>query len=599
MRCDMKKGEFSWFGGGSLNATLSCVTRWRWDEIDKPAFIWEKDEPGQQEIVTYKDLQHMMCRVANVLKDHGIQKGDRVAIYMPNSPMAAAAMLACARIGAIHSVVFAGFSSQALAQRINDATAVAVITCDEGVRAGKIIPLKRTVDAALQSCPTVKHVFVTPRTGGNVPMIYPRDVNLYDCMKLVDRKCKPEQMNADDILFLLYTSGSTGQPKGLAHSIAGYLLYASVTHKHVFNYEDDDVYACMADIGWITGHSYVVYGPLCNGATSVIFEGTPTYPNPGRYWETVERLKINQFYTAPTALRMLLKYGDEWVRNYDRSSLKTLGSVGEPLNHEAYEWYRQVVGESRCPVLDTWWQTETGGICIAPYPAEHNAKIIPAAPMRPFFGQEPVILNDQGEELQGNNVEGALCLKLPWPGIARTIYGHHDRYLETYFKPFPGYYFTGDGARRDNEGFIHLTGRMDDIINVSGHRLSTAEVEDALDVHDAIVESAVVGIPHDLKGETLVAFVVLKDDVNIPYDKIEEISKKSVKDAISSYAVPETVFIVEALPKTRSGKIMRRILRKIVVGQYEDFGDLSALAEPAVVESLVKQHQEHVKNAKN
>ncbi|KAG8548323.1 hypothetical protein GDO81_025761 [Engystomops pustulosus] len=447
-----------------------------------------------------RELLETTCRIANTLKKYGVKKGDRVAIYMPVSPMAVASMLACARIGAVHTVVFAGFSAESLAGRINDASCNAVITVNQGLRGGRVVELKKTVDEAVKNCPTIKHVFVAQRTDNKVHMGN-LDIPLEEEMAKAEPVCPPETMDSEDMLFMLYTSGSTGKPKGIVHTQAGYLLYASLTHKYVFDYKQGDVFGCVADIGWITGHSYVVYGPLCNGATTVLFESTPTYPDPGRYWETVERLRINQFYGAPTAIRLLLKYGDEWVKKYDRSSLKLLGSVGEPINHEAWEWFYNVVGEGRCDLVDTWWQTETGGICISPRPSEPDGEIIPAMAMRPFFGIRPTLLNENGKVIEGGDVSGALCIAQAWPGMARTIYGDHQRFVDAYFKTYPGYYFTGDGAYRSDEGHYQITGRMDDVINISGHRLGTAEIEDALDEHPDVPETAVIGFPHDIKGE--------------------------------------------------------------------------------------------------
>uniref|UniRef100_A0A671QDW2 Acetyl-coenzyme A synthetase n=1 Tax=Sinocyclocheilus anshuiensis TaxID=1608454 RepID=A0A671QDW2_9TELE len=503
--CDLSSGEINWFLGGQLNISVNCLDVHVAKDPDRAALIWEKDEPGTEERITYRELLEMTCRLANTLKSYGIQKGERVAIYMPVSPMAVAAMLACARIGAVHTVVFAGFSSEALAGRIQDAQSKFVITCNQGVRGGRIFDLKSTVDKAVKSCPSVRHVFVAKRTNNSVPM-GKLDISLDEVMVGQSPVCAPEPMDSEEMLFMLYTSGSTGKPKGIVHTQAGYLLYASLTHQYVFDYTPGDVFGCVADIGWITGHSYVVYGPLCNGATSVLFESTPVYPNPGRYWETVQRLRINQFYGAPTAIRLLLKEEENWVKKYDRSSLKTLASVGEPINHEAWEWFHNVVGDGRCPLVDTWWQTETGGVCIAPLPAEPGAEIRPAMAMRPFFGIQPALLGEKGIFtclfiITGNDVSGALCISQPWPGMARTIFGDHQRFVDAYFKPYQGQYFTGDGAYRTEDGYYQITGRMDDVINISGHRLGTAEIEDALDEHPDVPETAVIGIPHEIKGE--------------------------------------------------------------------------------------------------
>ncbi|XP_060548545.1 acetyl-coenzyme A synthetase 2-like, mitochondrial isoform X2 [Pantherophis guttatus] len=565
---------------------VNCLDRHVQHTPDKVALIWEKDEPGTEEKITYRELLDMTCRLANTLKRNGIKKGDRVAIYMSVSPMAVAAMLACARIGAVHTVVFAGFSAESLAGRINDAKCKAVITCNQGIRGGRILELKKTVDEAVKNCPSVKCVFVAQRTDNKIHTCS-HDILLEEEMAKEALVCPSEIMDSEDMLFMLYTSGSTGKPKGIVHTQAGYLLYAAITHKHVFGLKQDDIFGCVADIGWITGHSYVVYGPLCNGSTTVLFESTPVYPDPGRYWETVERLKINQFYCAPTALRLLLKYGDEYVKKYDRSSLTTLGSVGEPINHEAWHWYYSVVGDKRCTLVDTWWQTETGGICIAPRPSEEGAEIIPAIAMRPFYGITPVLMDENGKVLEGNDTSGALCIAQPWPGIARTIYEDHQRFVEAYFKAYPGYYFTGDAAYRTEEGYYQLTGRMDDVLNISGHRLGTAEIEDAMDEHPAIPETAVISYPHDIKGEVALAFIVLKDDMSDKDIIIKEV-KKIVATKIAKYAVPEHIMVVKRLPKTRSGKIMRRLLRRIVTDNISDMGDITTLDDPSVIEEILE-----------
>ncbi|XP_071963736.1 acetyl-coenzyme A synthetase 2-like, mitochondrial isoform X1 [Antedon mediterranea] len=598
MDCDMNKGKATWFLGGQLNVSVNCVDRHKNVNPEKTALIWEKDEPGDQQLVSYKELYNMTNQMGNMLKRNDVKKGDRVTIYMPVSPHAVAAMLACTRIGAIHSVVFAGFSAEALGSRIRDAGAETVITTDQGVRGGKIIELKRTVDEAVDKCPTVKRVFVSKRTGAEDVPMSSIDISLEEAMSSESTECTPEVMSSEDLLFMLYTSGSTGAPKGLAHTQAGYLLYTSLTHQTIFDYQPGDVYACVADIGWITGHSYVVYGPLANGATTVLFESVPTYPDPGRYWEMVERLKLNQIYVAPTALRLLLKSGNDYVTKYDRSTLRTLGCVGEPLNHEAWEWYHDIVGEGRCSLVDTWWQTETGGICIAPRPSEPGAKIY-TGPMRPFFGIEPVLVDEKSKEINGNAVSGALCIRRPWPGMARTIYGNHQRFQEVYFSPYPGYYFSGDGATRDENGFYHITGRVDDVINISGHRLGTAEVEDAMDEHPAVAETAVVGFPHEIKGEGVYAYVILRDDVTQSHTEIVAELKAGVKKQIASYAVPDYIQITPGLPKTRSGKIMRRILRKVCANQSDELGDISTLADPSVVELIVKSHEQVLKEQQN
>ncbi|OCT79768.1 acetyl-coenzyme A synthetase 2-like, mitochondrial [Xenopus laevis] len=590
--CDFTQGRVRWFLGGQLNVSVNCLDKHVHQCPERVALIWERDEPGTHVNITYRELLNTTCRIANTLKKYGIQRGDRVAIYMPVSPLAVAAMLACTRIGAVHTVVFAGFSAESLAGRINDACCKAVITFNQGLRGGRTTELKKTVDEAVKNCPSIKHVFVAQRTENEVPM-GKLDIPLEEEMAKADATCAPEAMNSEDMLFLLYTSGSTGKPKGIVHTQAGYLLYAALTHKYVFDYKQGDIFGCVADIGWITGHSYVVYGPLCNGATTVLFESTPTYPNPGRYWETVERLKINQFYGAPTAIRLLLKYGDEWVKKYDRSSLKTLGSVGEPINHEAWEWFHEVVGEKRCTLVDTWWQTETGGICIAPRPSEQDAEVIPAMAMRPFFGIQPTLLNETGKVIEGGDVSGALCIAQPWPGMARTIYGDHQRFVDAYFKAYPGHYFTGDGAYRSNDGYYQITGRMDDVINISGHRLGTAEIEDAMDEHPDVPETAVIGYPHEIKGEGAFAFVVLKEDLKIAEEAIQKELQAIVATKIAKYAVPDHILMVKRLPKTRSGKIMRRVLRKIATGQTEDLGDITTLEDPGVIDEILEAYQKY------
>ncbi|XP_078086353.1 acetyl-coenzyme A synthetase 2-like, mitochondrial isoform X2 [Mustelus asterias] len=579
--CDFTKGFIAWFLGGQLNVSVNCLDRHASHSPNRVALIWERDEPGTEVRITYRELLETTCRLANTLKRHGVQKGDRVAIYLPISPLGIAAMLACARIGAVHTVIFAGFSSQALSGRIRDAECKAIITCNQGVRGGRIIELKTVVDEAVKTCPTIKHVFVGQRTDNKVLMTN-IDIPLEEEMEKEEPVCNPEPMNSEDMLFLLYTSGSTGKPKGLVHTQAGYLLYASLTHKYVFDYQEGDIHGCMADIGWVTGHSYVVYGPLCNGGTTVLFESTPIYPNPGRYWETVQRLRINQFYGAPTAIRLLMKYGDSWVSKYDRSSLKTLGTVGEPINHEAWQWFWKVVGEGRCPLVDTWWQTETGGICISPRPSEDGAEILPSMAMRPFFGIQLALMDDKGNRLEGNDVTGALCITKPWPSITRTIYGNRSRFLNTYFKTYPGCYFTGDGAYRSKEGYYQIIGRMDDIINISGHRLGTAEIENALAEHADVPETAVIGYPHDIKGEAAFAFVVLKDNCTVPELVIVKDLKSTVASKIAKYAIPDHILVVKRLPKTRSGKILRRVLKKIATNETSNLGDLSTLDDPQI-----------------
>ncbi len=587
--CELSEGLVSWFIGGKLNACENCVDRHVLTQPDKVALIWESDEPGVNKEITYKELQREVSRLANALRHKGVRKGDRVALYMPMIPEAVYAMLACARIGAVHSVVFAGFSAESLRDRINDAKCKVVITADEGIRGGKYIPLKRTVDEAVLACPTVEYVFVAERTGNKIPFYPNRDIWLHEAMANERPYCPIEHVDSEDTLFLLYTSGSTGKPKGLSHTTGGYLLYAAMTHKYVFNYNEGDIYACVADIGWITGHSYVVYGPLLNGATTVIFESTPNYPDSGRYWEMVERLKITHFYTAPTAIRAIQRDGDEFVKKYDRSSLKVLGTVGEPINPETWKWYFNTVGEGRCPIVDTWWQTETGGIMISPLPGAIATK--PGSATLPFFGIEPVLLTEQGEEIQGNDVSGLLAIKKPWPGMARTIQGDHQRFCETYLSMFKGYYFTGDGARRDEDGYYWITGRVDDVMNVSGHRIGSAEIESALVSHPFCSEAAVVGFPHDIKGEGIFAYVLLKDNMKWDSELLGEL-KNEVRHHIGPIASPEHILIAPGLPKTRSGKIMRRILRKIAAKDIGNLGDISTLADPSIVEKLIELRNE-------
>jgi acetyl-CoA synthetase len=581
---DWEYGQVQWFLNGRLNACHNCVDRHVASRGDQIALIWESDTPGDGRSVSYRELQREVCRLANVLRHHGVRKHDRVAIYMPMMLEAVYAMLACARIGAVHNVVFAGFSAESLRDRINDSRCKAVITADEGLRGGKIIPLKRTVDEAVMACPTVKFVFVARRTGNKIPFYPQHDVWLREAMDGERPFCPMEHMDSEDTLFLLYTSGSTGKPKGVAHTTGGYLLHAAMTHRVVFDYRPGDIYACVADIGWITGHSYVVYGPLCNGATTVLFESIPTFPDAGRYWEMVQRLGITQLYTAPTAIRAIAREGDTFVKPYDRSSLRILGSVGEPINPEAWRWYYHVVGEDRCPVVDTWWQTETGGILISPLPGATPLK--PGSATLPFFGIEPVVLDDKGAELQGNGVSGLLAIKHPWPGMARTIQNDHQRFVDTYLRPFPGYYITGDGCRRDQDGYYWITGRVDDVINVSGHRLGTAEVESALVTHPACAEAAVVGYPHDIKGQGIFAYVILNPEWEENQELIGEL-KNEVRHHIGPFASPDMILVAPGLPKTRSGKIMRRILRSIAAKNYHDLGDISTLADPSVVDLLV------------
>ena len=582
---DMEAGSFAWFLGGRLNAAYNCVDRHVATRGEQVAILWEGDKPEEVRRITYRELQREVSRLANVLVRYGVRKGDRVAIYLPMIPEAAFAMLACARLGVVHTVVFAGFSAEALRDRILDSNAVAVITADEGLRGGKLIPLKRTVDEAVMATPSVRNVFVTKRTGTKVPFFAPRDVDLDEAMIAQRPYCPVEPMDAEDILFLLYTSGSTGRPKGIAHTTAGYLLYTALTHSYVFDYRDGDVFACVADVGWITGHSYVVYGPLLNGATTFMFESTPVYPDPGRYWDMVQRHQITQFYTAPTALRAVAREGDAWVKKYDRSSLRILGTVGEPINPNTWEWYYNVVGEKRCAIVDTWWQTETGGIMITPLPGATPTK--PGSATFPFFGIVPVLLDEQGGEIEGNDVAGLLAIKHPWPSIVRTIQDDHPRFLQTYLSPYKGYYFTGDGCRRDEDGYYWITGRVDDVINVSGHRMGTAEVESALVNHPACAEAAVVGFPHEIKGQGIFAYVVITEGWEHSAELVGEL-RGEVRRRIGPIAAPDHILIAEGLPKTRSGKIMRRILRKIAERQPEAVGDVSTLADPSVVDALVQ-----------
>jgi acetyl-CoA synthetase len=584
---DFLNGEIAWFLGGRLNACENCVDRHVAEgHGDDVAILWEGDEPGDHRSITYRELKWEVCRLANVLRHHGLRKGDRVALYMPMIPEAAIAMLACARLGIVHSVVFAGFSAESLRDRILDSSCRAVITADEGIRGRKTIPLKRTVDEAVMACPTVQRVFVVKRTGNKVPFYPARDVWLQEACQQERPYCPVEHVDSEDPLFVLYTSGSTGQPKGILHTTAGYLLMASMTHELVFDWHPGDIYACVADVGWVTGHSYVVYGPLANGATTVMFESIPTYPDAGRYWDMVERLKITQFYTAPTAIRAIAREGDAFVKRYDRSSLRVLGTVGEPINPEAWRWYHDVVGEGRCAVVDTWWQTETGAICITPLPGAIPTK--PGSATLPFFGVEPVVLDEQGRELEGNGVSGLLALKRAWPSMARTVNGDHQRFLETYLKPYRGYYFTGDGCRRDEDGYYWITGRVDDVINVAGHRLGTAEIESALVTHPGCSEAAVVGYPHPIKGTGIFAYVTLKEGYDESAELLGEL-RNEARHHIGPIATPDAIVVAAGLPKTRSGKIMRRILRKIAAGESEDLGDTTTLADPSVIQVLVER----------
>ena len=573
-----------WFYDGTLNVCANCLDKNLPRRASQTAFMWESDDGNSSRTITYQELFEEVCRLANAMKNLGVQKGDRVTIYMPMVPAAACAMLACARIGAVHSVVFAGFSSEALAGRIQDCEAKLVITADEGLRGGKTIPLKASTDKALTQCPTVKHVIVYKRTAADIAWHEGRDHWYQELVDKSSASCPPEEMNAEDPLFILYTSGSTGKPKGVLHTTGGYLVYATFTHKYVFDYHEGDVFWCSADVGWVTGHSYIVYAPLANGAVSVMFEGVPNYPDFSRFWQVCDKYQVNIFYTAPTALRAISAAGNDLVRTTDRSSLQLLGTVGEPINPEAWRWYYEVVGECRCPIIDTWWQTETGAAMIAPIPGATKMK--PGSASRPMFGIEPVLLDDQGKRLEGTT-SGNLCIAGSWPGQMRTVYKDHQRFVDTYFKTFAGYYATGDGARRDEDGFYWLTGRVDDVVNVSGHRLGTAELESALVLHKSVAEAAVIGFPHERKGEGLYAYVTLIAGQE-PSDALRQELINLVRKEIGPFAAPEQIQWAPALPKTRSGKIMRRILRKVAVDEYTDLGDTSTLADASVVDELVQ-----------
>lgn len=582
---DMNTGEARWFEGARLNVSYNCIDRHLATRADQTAIIREGDDPADAGVITYRELHDKVCRLANVLKQRGVKKGDRVCIYMPMIPEAAYAMLACSRIGAIHSVVFGGFSPDALRDRILDADCRTVITADEGVRGGKTIALKNNVDKALANCPNVSSVVVIKRTGGTIDWRPGRDLWYHEAIGQVSGDCPPEPMDAEDPLFILYTSGSTGKPKGVMHTTAGYLLQATLTFKTVFDYRDGEVFWCTADVGWVTGHSYIVYGPLANGAITLMFEGVPNYPNTSRFWQVVDKHQVNIFYTAPTALRALMREGPGPLQDTSRKSLRLLGSVGEPINPEAWEWYFEAVGEKRCPIVDTWWQTETGGIMISPLVGTRRIK--PGCATQPMFGVQPVLLDDKGKLIEGPG-SGMLAIKASWPGQIRSVYGDHQRMIDTYFKPLPGYYFTGDGARRDADGDLWITGRIDDVINVSGHRIGTAEVESALVLHDDIAEAAVVGYPHDLKGQGIYAFVTPMNGVT-PDDRLRQELLALVSKEIGSFAKPELIQWAPALPKTRSGKIMRRILRKIACNELDNLGDTSTLADPSVVQGLIDQ----------
>ena len=580
---DFVKGEAAWFSGGKLNVSYNCIDRHLPERADQTALIWEGDDPADSKHITYGELKEQVCKLANVLKARGVQKGDRVCIYMPMIPEAAYAMLACTRIGAVHSIVFGGFSPEALKDRILDSDCQTVITADEGVRGGRSVPLKVNADKALQSCPNVHTCLVVERTGNDVNWVEGRDQWYHELMAGADADCAPEPMDSEDPLFILYTSGSTGKPKGVLHTTGGYLLHAAATHKYIFDYHDGDIYWCTADVGWVTGHSYIVYGPLANGATTIMFEGIPTFPDAGRFWQVVDKHQVNIFYTAPTAIRSLMREGEGPVKATSRKSLRLLGSVGEPINPEAWEWYYHNVGDGRCPIVDTWWQTETGGILITPLPGATPLK--PGSATRPFFGVTPALVDAEGQFLEGAT-DGNLVITRPWPGMMRTVYGDHPRFIETYFSMYKGLYFTGDGARRDEDGYYWITGRVDDVINVSGHRMGTAEVESALVLHPAVAEAAVVGFPHDIKGQGIYAYVTLKMGVE-PTEALRKELIAHVRKEIGPIASPDALQWAPGLPKTRSGKIMRRILRKIAANEVDALGDTSTLADPNVVTDLV------------
>ena len=584
---DYNDVNIKWFTKAKLNVSYNCLDRHLEKRGDQIAIIWEGDEPDVDKRITYRELHAEVCKLANVLKSRGIKKGDCISIYMPMIPEAAVAMLACTRIGAIHSVVFGGFSPEALKDRILDSDCKLVITADEGIRGGRTVPLKENVDIALSKCPNVHTTIVIQRTGEDVAWNENRDVWYQDAMKNASTDCPAAEMDAEDPLFILYTSGSTGKPKGVLHTTAGYLLYTAMTHKYVFDYHENDIFWCTADVGWVTGHSYIIYGPLCNGATTLMFEGVPTYPDASRFWQVVDKHKVNTFYTAPTAIRALMCKGEEFVKKTNRKSLRILGTVGEPINPEAWEWYYHIVGDGNCPVIDTWWQTETGGHLITPLPGATDLK--PGSATLPFFGIEPCLIDDKGYEIEGAG-EGSLCFKRPWPGQMRTVFGDHERFKNTYFRSYPGLYFSGDGARRDKDGYYWITGRIDDVINVSGHRMGTAEIESALVLHNDVAESAVVGYPHEIKGQGIYAYVTLNDGIT-SNDELKRELVQHVRNEIGSFASPDIIQWAPGLPKTRSGKIMRRILRKIATNEIDNLGDTSTLAEPEVVNGLIENRE--------
>ena len=584
---DQKNLYIRWFEDGTLNASYNCIDRHLKNNGNKTAIIWEGDNPDEQKSITYNELYKNVCKFANVLKKLGAKKGDRITIYMPMIPEAAYAMLACTRIGAIHSVVFGGFSPEALAGRIEDCNSNLIITADEGIRGGKTIPLKQNTDEALKKASSCKKCLVIKRTNGDINWVNNRDFWYHELFEEVAETCEPEEMNAEDPMFILYTSGSTGKPKGVMHTTGGYMVYTSITHEYIFDYKPNEVYWCTADVGWVTGHSYIIYGPLSNCATTLMFEGVPNYPTSSRFWEVVDKHKVNIFYTAPTALRALMAEGEAPVKKTNRGSLRILGTVGEPINPEAWNWYNEIVGDKRCPIVDTWWQTETGGILITPLPGAIDAK--PGSATKPFFGIKPVLVDNDNNELTGE-AEGNLCIEMSWPGQMRSVYGDHQRFIDTYFKTFPGRYFSGDGCRRDKDGYYWITGRVDDVINVSGHRMGTAEVESALVAHTDVAEAAVVGYPHDIKGQGIYAYVTLNIGVDSS-DQLHTELKKWVRKEIGPIATPDLLQFSPQLPKTRSGKIMRRILRKIAANEYQDLGDTSTLADPSVVNDLIDNRQ--------